>query len=661
MLLGTCYYPEQRNPGLWRGDMEMMAEAGLNCVRVGEFAWKCFEPEEGKFNFSWMLDFASQAGEYGIDLLMCTPLRSVPAWLFARNPDMAIETDDGIKLEFGSRYLYCINHPVLLEKGGILAEKMSEAFSGIPNVTGWHLGNEHGDEKDCHCPVCRDAFRKWCREKYGNIAALNQAWGLIFWGLEFSGFDQIPTPRQTGTFHAPAHLLAWREFRSDSTINAVKMQALAVRKFAKPDQFITTNFAGNTRTDYFKLAGELDVCGVNFYPRYNHPFASWPLARIRAYRPGNFQVHELRNGPHMLPGAEGNTPAPGQVENLALHCVGEGADGVFFFRWNACPYGCEQSHGSIIGYDDQPTRLYGEVKTLFNRLKNLAPLLEDTEVVSSCGVFADFPTHWITGGGVPWNGPDRLAERVFIRNYESLKSFSVNVDAIGRESDFSRYKLIVIPLLTGIGDALAKKLVAYVENGGKLVWHPLCGNKDVETQIYPERIHPVLHKLFGLDLREFGAAGKDEEISFKWSGNSYSGELFYDLPVILGNGKMEGSFISGPYPAKPAVIKINYGKGTAYYLSTFPLENFYQDFYGQILDELKIVPVIPGLPEEIEVNTRAKADGTSLVFLQNMTDETVGANLAGEFVDCYQGCRVGPGKISFAPFESKILQKRAES
>ena len=41
---GTPEAPESR----WERDVELMVQAGVNVVRMGEFAWGCYEPEEGK-------------------------------------------------------------------------------------------------------------------------------------------------------------------------------------------------------------------------------------------------------------------------------------------------------------------------------------------------------------------------------------------------------------------------------------------------------------------------------------------------------------------------------------------------------------------------------------------------------------------------------------
>lgn len=45
----------------WKTDAEMMVKANIKVIRIGEFAWSLYEPEEGKYEFDWMdeaLDFS---------------------------------------------------------------------------------------------------------------------------------------------------------------------------------------------------------------------------------------------------------------------------------------------------------------------------------------------------------------------------------------------------------------------------------------------------------------------------------------------------------------------------------------------------------------------------------------------------------------------------
>lgn len=39
IVLGTCYYPEHWSEEMWEEDLERMLEAGIEVVRIAEFAW----------------------------------------------------------------------------------------------------------------------------------------------------------------------------------------------------------------------------------------------------------------------------------------------------------------------------------------------------------------------------------------------------------------------------------------------------------------------------------------------------------------------------------------------------------------------------------------------------------------------------------------------
>ncbi|RMD82789.1 MAG: beta-galactosidase, partial [Lentisphaerae bacterium] len=203
IYFGAAYYPEHRDPERWDYDLEQMEKANVNCLRVAEFAWSRLEPEDGRYDFEWLETFIRKAETHGIQILLCTPLRTLPAWLMAQDETLKLQREDGVCLEYGSRYSYCINHPLLQQKARALAEAMSKQWGNDANVAGWHLDNEHGSEPDCHCDLCREKFQRWCQQRYETLEHLNESWGLAFWGLQFNDWSQIPTPRVTKAFHSP--------------------------------------------------------------------------------------------------------------------------------------------------------------------------------------------------------------------------------------------------------------------------------------------------------------------------------------------------------------------------------------------------------------------------------------------------------------------------
>jgi beta-galactosidase len=49
ILYGAAYYHEYMPYDRLEKDVQMMQDAGLSVVRVGESTWSLFEPEEGRF------------------------------------------------------------------------------------------------------------------------------------------------------------------------------------------------------------------------------------------------------------------------------------------------------------------------------------------------------------------------------------------------------------------------------------------------------------------------------------------------------------------------------------------------------------------------------------------------------------------------------------
>lgn len=661
MLYGAAYYPEHRDENRWEHDLDKMQRAGVNCLRIGEFCWVLFEPSDGVYDFGWLERFNELAEKRGIRILLCPPLRTVPAWLVEQDRSILIEDKEGDRLEFGSRYCFCINHPLILEKGRQLARVMCEKFAGDTNIAGWHLDNEHGDEPDCHCPICTQKFKDWCKAKYGTTQKLNDAWGLVFWGLCLNSFDQVMTPRKSKTFHSPGHDLDWRRFRSESTINAVRMQAEVVREYIRAPQFITSNNQTfwNNRTDYYEMAKELDVTGANYYPSYGEAMreSAMGLANCRCYKPGatEFQIHELRCGAHMIPGLPGITPLPGEVEKLAMHSIANGARGLFYFRWRACPFGCEQHHGTVTGFDGQELAIYPEVQKVGLWIKDNLEHLEEAKLTSEIALMFDFPTRWVMETGVFWNGPGDMYMQQCKTLYAAISELGYNCDTINAEGDFSQYKVLVVPAVSAMSEEAAQRLCKFVEDGGTLVWHPFSAMKDSNTRIYPGRMQPEILEMFDVEINDCIPLTDDSPASFEYGGKSYEGRLFCDFAKGVASEDVKAEYDSNYYKGSPALIRKAHGKGSAWYLTTFAGKDFYRDWFASMLEECDIAqPEISGIAPELELCTQYAKD-YKLLYIVNHSSREVVQEYGGRWNDIYN-IESGSEAMSFAPNQCRVIK-----
>ncbi|WP_168928912.1 beta-galactosidase [Paenibacillus dokdonensis] len=660
MLYGSCYYPEHRTSSEWTEDLSLMQTAGLNAVRIGEFAWTRLEPAEGRYDMEWLDEFIKTAARYAVYIVLCPPMRTVPAWLVEKNPSIRIETSEGVLLEYASRYSFCINHPLLRQRSSALASVLAQRYGDHPFVAGWHLDNEIGDEPDCHCPVCKEHWQNWLKSKYKNIDNLNQAWGTVFWSMEYCHFGQISTPRATKTVFNPSMMQAWRQFRSSVNTEVVKLLADAIQPQLSNISYISTNnqMPWNNHTDYYEMAELLDITGTNYYPPYGENCRSlaFGLAANRSFKKAPFHVYELRSEGHSIIGAASNTPEPGELERLTLHTIANGADAVFYFPWKRFPYGAEQNHGALTDYAGKPTRIYHECERIGSKLRRIASMLSGSMVVSDIAVLYDFPSRWHAEEPSPWTGETGLYMKQVNTLYHTVRNLGFNCDAVGRNGNFTAYKLLLVPMLPLVDDELVHKLAEFTASGGIILFHPMCGIKDMDACYYPDRMHEGLKELLGLRHLETASSSASHPVYFTWRNHQYHGRFFQEL--IKSEGcSVEGEFASEWYADYPAVIKNKFGKGESWMVTTFAEESFYKDLIGSLTSSLGIseilgVGVTP--PSELEVTLREAADGTSFIFILNCTNKTVGMELTNTYPDIWNEESVS-GEIMFAPHQVRIL------
>lgn len=241
-----------------------MFEAGIRFVRIAEFSWVKVEPRSGEYRWDWLDRAIEILGAAGLKVVIGTPTATPPKWLIDSYKSEEILPYDalGIPREFGSRRHYSFSSPVYRNHSARIVELFAQRYGKNPHVAGWQLDNEYGchDTVRTYDPNAQLQFRMWLKDKYSNdIQKLNQAWGNSFWSMDYGSFDEVDLPKHPVTEANPAHRMDFFRFSSDQVISYNKMQIDIIKKYADPDQFLTTNFMGFFfQFDSFKLGKELD-------------------------------------------------------------------------------------------------------------------------------------------------------------------------------------------------------------------------------------------------------------------------------------------------------------------------------------------------------------------------------------------------------------------
>ena len=504
MHLGVCYYPEHWSPAMWRDDAARMKALGIERVRIGEFAWSRIEPEPGVYRWDWLDEAVDILGSAGLQVVMCTPTATPPKWLIDQHPDILAIGADGRPRAFGSRRHYDFSSPAYFEAARAICEAVARRYGSHPAVAFWQTDNEYG----CHhtvvsySPAAARRFRGWLATRYGTIDALNEAWGTVFWSMEYRSFEEIDPPIGTVTEAHPSHRLDYRRFASDEVVRFNRMQTEILRQHS-PGRPIAHNFMQLfTEFDHYKVAADLDIASWDSYPlgaleeqwfapeikarflRTGHPdFASFNHDVYRGMSKQPFWVMEQQPGP--VNWAMWNpAPLPGMVRLWSWEAFAHGAGCVSYFRWRQAPFAQEQMHAGLNTPDNQLDIGGEEAARVAQEIRAIVAADGEPQVRSKVALVYDYEAKWLFE--IHPQAADFHYPRFAFEYYSALRSLGLDVDVIPSDASFDGYRMIVVPPLPVVADDFGARLVA---SGAQVVLGPRTGSKTRDLQI-PANLPP---------------------------------------------------------------------------------------------------------------------------------------------------------------------------
>ena len=509
-MLGVCYYPEQWTPDRWASDARRMAALGLKAVRIGEFAWARMEPRPGQYDWQWLDQAIATLNAEGLMVVLGTPTATPPKWLCDLYPDiLPVDPVTGLTRRFGSRRHYDFSSPTYLRESLRIVGEMVRRYGNHAGITGWQTDNE----MTCHdttlsgSPHAAAAFRSWCRNRYGDIAALNMAWGNSFWSMDYGSFDEIDLPIQTVCEPNPAHRLAWRRFASDQVAAYHKAQVDVIRAGAASHQWVTHNFIPflSTGVDNFDLCAPLDFASYDSYPlgiadmamagaapEQFRPFmrtglpdlTALNLDQTRGLSRNAFWLMEQQPGPvNWAP--HNPRPAPGMVRLWTLQAFAHGAACVSYFRWRQAPFAQEQMHAGLLRPDDQPAEGWREIEQVASELQLLGALGTPRER-ADVALIIDADAGYISD--IQPQGAGYRYDRTVYAYYAALRRLGLEVDCVRPGSDLSPYKLVVAPCLA---IATPEHVASLQQTSARIILGPRSGAKTNDLTI-PDGLAPGL-------------------------------------------------------------------------------------------------------------------------------------------------------------------------
>lgn len=650
---GACFYPELWDEDVLDEDIRMMKRAGINVVRIGEFAWSRMEPEEGRIAVGFFAGVIRKLYDNKIETVMCTPTATPPIWLTHGHPERMHVNEKGETMGHGSRQHACTNHPHFRERARMIIEHIAKELGELPGLIGWQLDNEFKCHvAECMCETCNTLWHKWLEDRYQTIDRLNEAWGTGVWSETYQRFEQVPQPGPTPFLHNSSLRTMYQLFSMDKISEFAREQAEVIRAYSNAP--ITHNSSVMFGVDHEDLFKSLDFASFDTYASQENSAAflfNCDLWRnIKKGRP--FWVMETSPSYSASLESYAVPHQNGYLKAEAVSSYSLGGAAFCYWLWRQQRAGSEQPHGSVLSAWGEPDVGYEnvlEVERARREVEHImlatAPLQAETAVVYSdrAKVFLNTEPH------------RGLHYRTLITEfYDRFLKMGIHRDVILEGSPLAGYKLLFTPFIHYLPPAFIKKAEAFAQSGGIWIAGPLTGGR---TE------HHTIHTDCGLgDLEK--CSGVKTLFTFPMDERNSSGTAFgVKAPLSLwsavfeaGGTKAVGMIEKGPASGKAFITEHKCGNGKIVMLGSMPAgeagDIMMKKLISHYAEEAGVTQKTDATPGTV-VAPRKGADGLIWVVI-NMDGKGGAVTLDGNGTDLLSDRPVS-GRVTLGPHEYRVI------
>lgn len=667
---GGDYNPDQWPEEIWDEDIRLMQQAKVNVVSLGIFSWSNIQPSESRWNFGWLDRIIDKLGRAGIAVDLANATASPPLWLTNKHPEILWRDERGDVVWPGARQHWRPTSPIMRHYALELSRAMAEHYKDNPYVVAWHVSNEYG----CHnlydySDDAQAAFRVWCKQKYGTIEHVNDAWGTNFWSQKMTDFDQIIIPRfiGEGNFTNPGKLLDFKRFSSDALKDFYIAERDALAEIT-PNIPLTTNFmvsAFGVNIDYDDWSHEVDFLSNDHY-----------------FTPGEAMLDEMAYSASLCDGFARKNPwwlmehstaavnwrpinyrkQPGQLVRDAMVHVAMGADAVCYFQWRQSKAGAEKYHSAMVSHAGPDAQNFRDVCQLGTDLHKLADagVLGSKVAQSRVAVLFDRQSEFASEHTAT---PTQQVRHVYepLQWFRALLDLGVTADMVPPTTDWESYEAVVVPSMMMIDQCMADRLREYAAAGGTLLVTYASGIVDEHDHVWLGGYPGVLRDVVGVRIEEFAPMGSDfpgVPSSLALSNGAVATDWADVITSVADDTQVIASYVDDPWTGMngvPALTVHPFGNGKVAYIGCrLGREGLAQSLpavceaLGFALPESSDPDAANFADDRLLIVRRVSEDGHEFTFVFNRVLEEVTMPIDGQVI-VSNLCTVEDRQVTLAP------------
>jgi beta-galactosidase len=630
ILYGTAYYHEYMPYERLDKDVAMMKAAGFNVVRLGESTWSLWEPEDGRFEYAWMDRVIDAMGKAGIKVIMGTPTYSIPAWMARQNPEILARKLNGTQNPYGMRQNMNTDSAAYRFYAERLIRKIATRYKDNPNVIGWQVDNETGSYGAANDDVFV-RFQHYLEKKFGTPENLSKAWFLNYWGQDLHSWTDLPRPDGA---QSTGYKLEWSRWGQMRVTDFLTWQSRLIRECASPRQFVTHDFAGSMHSDVNEVdvARTLDVAAVNIYhwgqgEYYNGADQTLQADFTRSLKRKNFLVTETNAQTTDWSSSFQYPPYDGQFREDVYTHLANGANMVEYWHWASIHANQETYWKGVLSHDLEPNRAYAEMSRTGRELQKIGPKLVNLKLHNDVAILwsrdalnalNDMPfakdSQW--GGG----GTKADYGSVVRQMHRALYDLNVGADFVFADtSDFSSYKLLLVPPLYVADDALLQRIADYVRKGGRVVMSFKSGFANENAAVRWTMAPGPLREALGFHYQEFSNLAQPLKLKDDpYHVGAEQNQVRHWAEFLQLDTAKALAWYDHPFFGRwPAVTANQYGAGKAVYEGTYLSDPLQKAVLQASLQELGLIGADQQLPPALRTRSGVNTAGRAVHYYFN--------------------------------------------
>ncbi len=650
--LGAAYYPETWPREQLDEDIRLMRDAGMNVMRIAEFAWSSMEPAEGRLELDWLRRVVDRLAQADIATIMCTPSCTPPAWLTEKYPDVLVVNHAGVRARHGSRRHVCPNSPVYRGHCERIVTRLAEVFGQDECVIGWQIDNEVDLWKGegCYCDLCVHLFRERLRRKFGSIDALNEAWGTHLWSMTYQSFEQIPAPESSIHDH-PSLSTAWTIFQSDSMVDYVLHQASILHEHVS--QPIGTDMMPILSVSYEKVHRHLDIVQYNHYDSMENLWKQvfW-MDYVRPIKKAPFWNTETAtcwNGGVTANGYKD----PGFCRANSWLPIALGGEANLYWLWRAHWSGQELMHGSVVSSHGRPLHIMGEVQEVAKGFKAAADFLAETRPAPPRLAVHVSTLAWAQFRYQPMANEFNYIDYIQQRVCRPLMDVHLRADFIDPAASLADYKVVFSPFLPALDESgLRERMLAWIKSGGTWIVGPMSDVRTLEGTKPPNAPFESLEDWAGVYCA-YELPGDPRQFAIRWSdGRTSHGTLWY-AGFEARDANVLATYTDGPLEGLAAVTETAVGSGRIIVLGSLPTVEDLKILLLRTAARVGVFPTVEASPNVLVV-PRVGEGGTGAIVME--LENRPGELTLPKTVRDILTAREYEGTVKLHPYQVMVLQ-----